>query len=156
MIKQKISAAVLSISFAALCAGAAGAADNRNNSVTNIDTIVGQNPIGPLKPGEKENAAIVTSFSVGDRELGVLVMSRNRLHHHDRQNHVLYLARGQGVAQLENAEGKVETRPIKVGDILVLPHGKQHGFVKTGDEDLVFLVLAGPGREASDDTTFHE
>lgn len=155
MIERKILATALSISLAVLYTGFAGA-EKLNNMVTDIDTVVRQNPIEPLKPGEKENAAIVASFSVEDRDLGVLVMSRNRLHHHDQQNHVLYLARGHGTARLENAQGKLETRPIKPGDIFVLPKGKKHAFTKTGDENLVFLVLAGPGKEASGDTTFYE
>ena len=153
MLKQAVAATFAGM---LLAAAPAGAADSRDNMVTDIDAVVRVHPIEPLKPGQKENAAIVASFSVGDRDLGVLVMSQNRLHHHDKQNHVLYLARGHGTARLENAQGAIETRSIKPGDILVLPRGKRHGFAKTGDEDLVFLVLAGPGPQAGDDTTFHD
>ncbi|MPZ55056.1 MAG: cupin domain-containing protein [Rhizobiales bacterium] len=130
----------------------AGAEERREIAVAELDAIVMQNP---LQPGG-ETAAMIASFPSGDNELGILVMSRNRLHHHANQDHVLYLARGHGIARLENASGAIETRPIKPGDILSLPRGRRHAFHKTGEENLVFLVLAGPGRDDFADTTFHE
>ncbi len=128
------------------------AAQDKKIEVLNLDTIVKNNP---LQPGG-DTAAIVTTLRAGDNELGILVMSKNRLHHHARQDHVLYLARGSGMAKLENTSGQIETRPIKPGDILSLPHGTKHAFEKTGSEDLVFLVVAGPGSDSPEDTTFHE
>src|SRR5216684_575576 len=113
----------------------AGSAQDRGITVTSLEAILKKN----LRSG-------------GGTGMGILVMSKNRLHHHDRQDHVLYLVRGSGTARLENASGKIETRPIKPGDILELPRGKKHGFEKTGDQDLVFLVVSAPGSDAPEDT----
>jgi oxalate decarboxylase/phosphoglucose isomerase-like protein (cupin superfamily) len=128
-----------------------GIAQQRDIAVSALNEIVRQHP---LPAGE--TAAIVATFAAGDNELGVLVMSRNRLHHHALQDHVLFVARGQGLARLEDGQGRIERRAIKPGDILVLPRMKKHAFEKTGETDLVFLVLAGPGRDDYADTTFHE
>lgn len=120
--------------------------------VKQLDIIIRSNP---LTPGG-DTASIVESIRAGGAEVGVLVMSRNRLHHHRHQDHVLYVARGTGTAKLENAAGQVETRAIKPGDILSLPRGKKHGFEKSGPDDLVFLVVATPLPPGVEETTYHE
>jgi quercetin dioxygenase-like cupin family protein len=120
--------------------------------VRSLDAIVKGSP---LTPGG-ETASIVESIRAGGAEIGVLVMSKNRLHHHSHQDHVLYLARGHGIAKLESAAGQVETRTIEPGDILSLPRGKKHGFEKSGDQDLVFLVVATPLPPGVEETTYHE
>jgi quercetin dioxygenase-like cupin family protein len=120
--------------------------------VKQLDIIVRNNP---LTPGG-ETASIVESIRAGGAEVGVLVMSKNRLHHHSHQDHVLYLARGTGTAKLENVMGQVESRAIKPGDILSLPRGKKHGFEKSGQDDLVFLVVATPLPPGVEETTYHE
>ena len=148
-----LGAIPVSISALVLLGGSilpAAAADDI--SVSNLDAIVAGNPLEPGGPTD----AIVASVRAGGAEIGVLVMSRNRLHHHVAQDHVLYLARGHGIARLENAAGQVETHPIKPGDILSLPRGKKHGFEKTGTENLVFLVIATPLPPGVEETTFHE
>jgi mannose-6-phosphate isomerase-like protein (cupin superfamily) len=122
-----------------------------NIEVKPIDAVVKANPLP-----RDTNAAIVESFRAGGAELGVLVMRENRLHHHSHQDHVLYLVRGEGLAQLENAAGQVETRTVKPGDIFALPRGKKHGFRKSGEEDLVFLVVATPPPPGVEETTYHE
>ena len=129
----------------------AGSAQDRGITVTSLEAILKKN----LRSGGG-TAAIVATIPAGDTGMGILVMSKNRLYHHDRQDHVLYLVRGSGTARLENASGKIETRPIKPGDILELPRGKKHGFEKTGDQDLVFLVVSAPGSDALEDTVFDE
>ena len=101
-------------------------------------------------------AAIIANFQAGESKLGVLVMSQNRLHTHAQQDHVLVLVRGTGIAELENESGIVERRRARPGDIFILPRGKKHGFKKTGNHDLVFLVIAGPGEDNPDDTIYHE
>lgn len=121
-------------------------------SVKQLDTIVAGNP---LRPGG-DTAAIVETIRAGGAEVGVLVMSRNRLHHHVAQDHVLYVARGSGIARLEDETGKVVSRTIGPGDILALPRGKKHGFAKSGAQDLVFLVIATPLPADVEETTFHE
>jgi len=120
-------------------------------AVTSLDVIVNDNP---LLPGS--TAALVASIRAGGAELSVLVLSKNRLHHHQAQDHVLYVARGEGTARLESATGEMETRAIKPGDILSLPRGKKHGFEKSGRENLVFLVVATPLPPDVEETTYHE
>lgn len=121
-------------------------------AVKPLDVIVKNNP---LTPGG-ETASIVETIRAGGAEIGVLVMSKNRLHHHSHQDHVLYVARGTGTAELENAMGRVEVREVKPGDILSLPRGKKHGFEKSGQDDLVFLVVATPLPAGVEETTYHE
>ncbi len=145
-----LRALVASVAISMLMAAASAAADRRI-SVSELDAMVRDHP---LPAGE--TAVLIAAFPSGDNELGVLVMSRNQLRHHAHQDHVLYLARGHGLARLENADGHIATRAIKPGDILTLPRGRQHAFEKTGEDNLVFLVLAGPGHDDLGDTTFHE
>jgi mannose-6-phosphate isomerase-like protein (cupin superfamily) len=120
-------------------------------AIGQLDAIVASNP---LAPGQTDS--IVEWIRAGGAEVSVLVMSKNRLHHHSHQDHVLFLARGNGTARLENAKGEIESRPIKAGDILSLPRGKKHGFQSIGNENLVFLVVATPLPPGVEETTFHE
>jgi mannose-6-phosphate isomerase-like protein (cupin superfamily) len=143
---------VLSVLAITLACGSATPADaDENIAVKRIDDIIRAKP---LSGGA--TAAIVESMHAGGAEVGVLVMSKNRLHHHSHQDHVLYVVRGRGTAKLENATGQVETRMIEPGDILSLPRGKKHGFEKSGNEDLVFLVVATPLPPGVEETTYHE
>ncbi len=128
------------------------AASGDKIEVANVDVIIQDNP---LPPGGA-TASIVASIRANDAEIGVLVMSKNRLHHHDHQDHVLYLVRGDGTARLENATGQIETRSIKPGDILSLPRGRKHGFEKTGSDDLVFLVIATALPSGIEETTYDD
>ena len=121
-------------------------------AIANIDVMVRNNPLAP----DGSTASTIALIRAGGAEVGVLVMSKNRLHHHEAQDHVLYVARGHGTARLETAAGQIETRSIQPGDILSLPRGKKHGFEKTGAENLVFLVVATPLPPGVEETTFHE
>jgi oxalate decarboxylase/phosphoglucose isomerase-like protein (cupin superfamily) len=141
-----VSAAVLMILTAS-----SAFADPETISVTKLETILKENP---LPPGPA--ASIVGSLRAGEASLGVLVMRENRLHHHVAQDHVLYLVRGTGIARLESANGAIETRSIGPGDILTLPRGRKHGFKKSSDEDLVFLVVANPVPSGVEETTCDE
>ena len=58
--------------------------------------------------------------------------------------------------RFEMAPGKIEARPVKVGDVFVLPRNLKHAFEKTGSDDLVLLVVATVGWKPLEDTTFHE
>ena len=138
------AAAVFVVALTAL------SAQGHQIEVKQLDAIVKANPLGGA------TAAIVDSVRAGGAEIGILIMSKNRLHHHEAQDHVLFLVRGTGIAKLENAAGQVETRVVKPGDILGLPRGKKHGFEKSGDEDLVFLVVATPLPPGVEETTYHE
>jgi mannose-6-phosphate isomerase-like protein (cupin superfamily) len=147
--RMPVTASILAMGLFAGSIVSAASADEI--AVSNLDAILKSEPL----PGGS-TAAIVASIRAGGAELGVLVLSKNRLHHHEAQDHVLYVARGAGTARLENAAGQVETRAIKPGDILSLPRGRKHGFEKSGAEDLVFLVVATPLAPGVEETTYHE
>jgi mannose-6-phosphate isomerase-like protein (cupin superfamily) len=135
-----------------LLAGAGGLrAQEDRIEVKQIDAILNSNPLAP-----DATAAIIEHIRAGGAELGILVMRKNRLHHHSHQDHVLYLLRGEGIAKLETTSGQVETRTVRPGDILSLPRGKKHGFEKSGAEDLVFLIVATPLPPGVEETTYHE
>jgi mannose-6-phosphate isomerase-like protein (cupin superfamily) len=150
MILRSTGVTVSALAAMLLAGSTTFAASQDEIEVKNLDLVVRNNPLGDAP------AMIVDSIRAGGAELGVLVMSKNRLHHHAAQDHVLYLAAGNGIARIENAAGQIETRAIKPGDILALPRGKKHGFEKSGAEDLVFLVVATPLPQGVEETTYHE
>jgi mannose-6-phosphate isomerase-like protein (cupin superfamily) len=128
------------------------AAQDRKIEATDLDSILKSNPLHAGGPPAK----VVSTARAGNSELQVLVMSKIRLHHHSQEDHVVYVARGVGIAQLENAAGRIEMRPVKPGDILSLPRGVKHAFEKAGSEDLVLLVVATAGWRPLEDTIFHD
>jgi quercetin dioxygenase-like cupin family protein len=117
------------------------AARDRTIEVTDLETILKTHPLPPGGP----NASVVASRHAGKGELQIVVARKIPLHIHD-QDHVVFVERGAGTARIENAAGEIETRQVKPGDIVDVPRGKKHGFDKTGDEDLVLLVLTTPSR----------
>lgn len=121
-------------------------------ATANLDAIIADNPLAMGGPPAK----VIAKERAGDSELQVLVMSKIRLHQHNEEDHIVYVARGEGTARLENAAGQIETRPVRPGDILNLPRGLKHAFDKTGDKDLVLLVVATAGWKPLEDTQFHE
>ncbi len=116
-------------------------ARDRTIEVTDLETILKTHPLPPGGPG----ASVVASRHAGKGELQIVVASKIPLHIHD-QDHVVFVERGTGTARIENAAGEIETRQVKPGDIVDVPRGKKHGFEKTGDENLVLLVLTTPSR----------
>jgi len=116
-------------------------ARDRTIEVTDLETILKTHPLPPGGP----NASVVASRHAGKGELQIVVARKIPLHIHD-QDHVVFVERGTGTARIENAAGEIETRQVKPGDIVDVPRGKKHGFEKTGDEDLVLLVLTTPSR----------
>ncbi len=116
-------------------------ARDRTIEVTDLETILKTHPLPPGGPG----ASVVASRHAGKGELQIVVARKIPLHIHD-QDHVVFVERGTGTARIENAAGEIETRQVKPGDIVDVPRGKKHGFEKTGDEDLVLLVLTTPSR----------
>lgn len=128
------------------------AAQAEQPMVMNLDAIVADSPLAPGGPPAK----VIASSRAGNSELQVLTMSKIRLHHHEQEDHVVYVARGTGTARLETAAGEIETRPVGPGDIFNLPRNLKHAFDKTGDEDLVLLVVATAGWKPLEDTQFHE
>ncbi|HRP95097.1 MAG TPA: cupin domain-containing protein [Rhodocyclaceae bacterium] len=140
------------LAAAPLFATTAAAAEPPQIVVSQLDGIVADNPLEAGGP----TAKVIARSQAGDSELQVLVMSRIRLHHHDQEDHIVYVARGRGTARLENAAGEIETRPVAPGDILNLPRGLKHAFEKDSDEDIVLLVVATAGWKPLEDTVFHE
>lgn len=131
---------------AALAASAwAGAAETGKITVTNTDTLLAANPLGD-KPVKFTPAAQISN-------VGILVgeIKKIRLHHHDQEDHVVYVVRGKAKAQLGQ-----ETREVGPGDIIAIPKKVPHSFEQTGSEPFVILVNATPGWDPLKDTTFHD
>lgn len=139
------------LTFALLLAAPA-VAEEPQITIENLDAIVAENRLEP----DGAPARVVATTRAGDSELQVLVMSKIRLHHHEEEDHVVYVARGSGTARLETVAGEIDVHPVTPGDILNLPRGLKHAFDATGDEDLVLLVVATAGWKPLEDTQFHE
>jgi mannose-6-phosphate isomerase-like protein (cupin superfamily) len=149
---DRIRFIALCMAIALLAAGAPPAlAQDAGITVDNLDAILEANPLPPEVP-----AKVIATSRAGDSELQVLRMRRIRLHHHDQEDHVVYVARGEGTIRMETADGQLETRRFKPGDIYNLPRGKKHSLEKIGDEDIVLLVVATAGWKPLEDTVFHE
>lgn len=127
-------------------------ADGKQIETTTLDVIVAANPL----PAGGPTAKVISTARAGNSELQVIRISKIRLHHHAQEDHVVYVARGNGTARLENAVGQIDSRPARPGDVFNLPRGKKHAFERTGDEDLVLLVVATAGWKPLEDTVFHE
>jgi len=82
-------------------------------TVNTLDEVLKGNPL----PADK-TAQVTWKSRAGNSELQVIEMSKIKLHHHDQEDHVLYVARGQGTARLAD-----ETRQVKAGDIISIPKG---------------------------------
>ena len=119
----------------------------RKIEVTSVNEMVKKNPLGPGGPTEKVSGSIKTDTT----ELSVIAMSKIRLHHHELEDHIVYVARGRGMARLGDEE-----REVKPGDILFLPKRIPHGFTKIGDENLILVVGATVGWKPLEDTKFYE
>lgn len=128
------------------------AAQDKRIETANLDAVVTANPLQAGGP----TAKVISSTRAGNSELQIIRMSKIRLHHHALEDHVVYVARGSGTARLENDAGQIEARPVKSGDIFNLPRGKKHAFERSGEEDLVLLVVATAGWKPLEDTVFHE
>ncbi|MBI3007025.1 MAG: cupin domain-containing protein [candidate division NC10 bacterium] len=115
-------------------------------TVNTLDEVLKGNPL----PADK-TAQVAWKSRAGNSELQVIEMSKIKLHHHDQEDHIVYVARGQGTARLGD-----ETRQVKASDILNIPKGIPHGFTKEGKENLVFLVVATVGWDGLKDIKFYE
>jgi mannose-6-phosphate isomerase-like protein (cupin superfamily) len=119
-------------------------------SVTSLEAMLKQNPLQAGGP----TAKVAGSSRAGNSELQVIEMSKIKFHHHDQEDHIVYVARGRGILRM--GEKGQETREVKPGDILNLPRGVPHGFEKQGEENLVLLVVATAGWKPLEDTKFYE
>jgi mannose-6-phosphate isomerase-like protein (cupin superfamily) len=140
-----LGSAVLAIGFAASALAQEGAFN-----AADLGAVLAGKPQvdGPNK--------VMRTFVANKSQLQVLTITKIKLHHHAEEDHVVYVAKGAGSGRFEVAPGKIETRPVKVGDIFVLPKNLKHAFEKTGNEDLVLLVVATVGWKPLEDTKFHE
>jgi mannose-6-phosphate isomerase-like protein (cupin superfamily) len=118
--------------------------------ITSVDALLQQHPLQAGGP----TATVVGSSRAGNSELQVIEMSQIKLHHHDQEDHIVYVARGRGILRMGD-KGQ-ETREVKPGDLINLPRGVPHGFEKQGAENLVLLVVATAGWKPLEDTKFHE
>ena len=141
MIRAPALATAAALAAMLFAVPATTAARDRTIEVTDLETILKTHPLPPGGPG----ASVVAARHAGKGELQIVVARKIPLHIHD-QDHVVFVERGIGTARIENAAGEIEMRPVKPGDIVDVPRGKKHGFEKTGDENLVLLVLTTPSR----------
>lgn len=132
-----------------ICATTALAQDSAFNAVELSAVLAGE----PQADGPNK---VMRTFAANRSQLQILTITKIKLHHHEQEDHVVYVAKGAGSGRFEVAPGKIENRPVKVGDIFVLPKNLKHAFEKAGSEDLVLLVVATAGWKPLEDTKFHE
>ena len=111
-----------------------------------LDEVLKGNPL----PADK-TAHVAWKSRAGNSELQVFEMTKVKVHHHNQEDHLVYVVRGQATARLGD-----ETRQVKAGDILNIPKGVPHGFTKEGKENFVFLAIATAGWNPLEDTKFYE
>ena len=140
-----LGSAVLAIALAA----AASAQEAAFNAADIAAVVAGKPEVDGLNK-------VMRTFVANRSQLQVLTITNIKLHHHALEDHIVYVAKGAGNGRFEVAPGKIESRPVKVGDIFVLPKNLRHAFEKTGGEDLVLLVVATVGWKPLEDTKFHE
>jgi mannose-6-phosphate isomerase-like protein (cupin superfamily) len=66
-------------------------------------------------------------------------------HFHPRAGEIYYITHGAGKIRIEG-----ETRKVKVGDAIAIPHGQKHKLWNTGSETLRLLCCCAPAYEDSD------
>ena len=113
---------------------------------TNLEDILKKHP---LAAGQAARATAVTR--VPGAELQVIEMNKIKLHSHSQEDHIVFVVRGKGTVRLDQ-----ETRDVRPGDIFMLPKDMPHGFSKSGDENLILLVIGTPGWKPLEDTKFYE
>lgn len=114
---------------------AGGVAAESGVQVKSVDDVLTENPLPADAPVQVSWTALAANGQM-------LVMEVRKIiyHHHDREDHIIYVARGEGNLRLEN-----ETRALKVGDVVIIPHGAKHGFEASGDDKFVILVSGTMG-----------
>ncbi len=124
------------LGLASLLGATAGAADG-GLVLKSVEGVLALSPLPAEAPVQVSWTALA-----GNSQVLVMEVRKIVYHHHDVEDHIVYVARGKGTLRLENG-----TRDIAEGDIIVLPHGVKHGFERSGDENLVILVTGTPGFE---------
>lgn len=118
--------------------------------VTSLETVL------KSKPTQDAPARVVETFIANKSQLQVLTIKKIQLHHHEQEDHVVYVASGTGKGRVETTPGKIEERAVKPGDIFTLPKNLKHGFEAAAGQELVLLVVATVGWKPLEDTKFHE
>ena len=147
--KLAVVFAIAALSLAAVTLALMGAAFAQGGGkivTTNLEDILKSHP---LAAGQGAKATPVTR--VPGAELQVIEMSKIKLHSHSQEDHIVFVVRGKGTVRLDQ-----ETREVKPGDIFMLPKDVPHGFSKSGDENLILLVIGTPGWKPLEDTKFYE
>ena len=65
-------------------------------SITSVEAMLKQNPLQAGGP----TAKVAGSSRAGNSELQVIEMSQIKLHHHDQEDHIVYVARGRGILRM--------------------------------------------------------
>lgn len=68
-----------------------------------------------------------------------------KLHHHPKENHILYILKGRGKGQVGNV-----TAEVGPGQIVVIPAGVKHKLERIGAEPLDFILFSTPPFVAGD------
>lgn len=147
--KLSLAPAITFLSLAGailLLTGGAFAEGNPTIATANLDEILVKNPLAAGQP-----AKATPAVRVPGAELQVIEMSKIKLHSHSQEDHIVFVVRGKGTVRLDQ-----ETRDANAGDIFMIPKDVPHGFSKSGDENLILLVIGTPGWKPLEDTKFYE
>ncbi|MBJ3775851.1 cupin domain-containing protein [Acuticoccus mangrovi] len=85
-----------------------------------------------------DNVAATQNFAVGTQT--VAPHSFIREHTHDRNEEVIYVVEGKGLARVDGVE-----HPIEKGSCLYLGHNRKHTFINPNDEPMTFVWFFMPG-----------
>ncbi len=82
--------------------------------------------------------ASVNKFSIGTQT--VAPNSFIREHTHDRNEEIIFVVEGRGIARLDGVD-----HPIEKGSCVFIGHNRKHHFLNPHDEPMTFLWLFMPG-----------
>jgi mannose-6-phosphate isomerase-like protein (cupin superfamily) len=85
-----------------------------------------------------ETIKSVNKFSIGTQT--VAPRSFIREHTHDRNEEIIFVVEGKGIARVDGVD-----HPIEKGSCLFIGHHRKHHFLNPNDEPLTFLWLFLPG-----------
>lgn len=136
--------------FAGLAGASGASAQDAAVKLTDLEAVL------KAAPAEDKPARVVETFIANRSQLQVLTIKNIKLHHHETEDHVLYVAQGSGKGRIETAPGTIEEREVKAGDLYLLPKNLKHAFQAADGQELVLLVVATAGWKPLEDTKFAE
>ena len=86
-----------------------------------------------------ETIKSVNKFSIGTQT--VAPRSFIREHTHDRNEEIIFVVEGKGIARVDGVD-----HPIEKGSCVLIGHHRKHHFLNPNDEPLTFLWLFPAGR----------